>query len=185
MAAPVMTPLMVYLYAREDVSIDYLGMFRNILMTVVAPVVLGIFVNGILNRLRMDPGRAERVLAAISMIAICGICGIIAAKSQQQVLQVGRLLLIAVTLHNLFGYLLGYWGARLAGLNQADCRTIAIEVGLQNGGMAAGLATEVLKRDTAAIAPALFAPVMNVSGSILAAIWSKSSRENGAATPLA
>jgi hypothetical protein len=69
------------------------------------------------------------------MIAICGICGMIAAKSQQQILQVGWILLAAVTLHNLFGYLLGYWGSKIAGLNEADSRTIAIEVGLQNGGL--------------------------------------------------
>lgn len=173
MAAPIMTPLMVYFYAREDVSIDYVGMFWNILMTVVVPVVLGIIANAILSRLRVDPRRSEIVLATISMVAICGICGMIAAKSQQQILQVGWILLAAVTLHNLFGYLLGYWGSKLAGLNEADSRTIAIEVGLQNGGLAASLATEVLKRDVAAIAPALFAPVMNVSGSILATIWSR------------
>ncbi|MFO0014062.1 MAG: bile acid:sodium symporter family protein [Planctomycetota bacterium] len=174
MAAPIMTPLMVYLYAREDVSIDYIAMFLNILLTVVAPVVLGIIANALLTRWRVDPKRAEKVLATISMIAICGICGMIAAKSQQQVLQVGWILLVAVTLHNLLGYLLGYWGSRLVGLHQADCRTIAIEVGLQNGGLAASLATEVLKRDAAAIAPALFAPIMNVTGSILATIWSRS-----------
>lgn len=175
MAAPMMTPLMVYFYAREDVSIDYVGMFWNILMTVVAPVVLGIVANAILIRLRTDPKRSEIVLATISMVAICGICGMIAAKSQQQILQVGGILLAAVTLHNLMGYLLGYWGSKLAGLGEADSRTIAIEVGLQNGGLAASLATEVLKRDAAAIAPALFAPVMNVSGSILATIWSRTS----------
>jgi BASS family bile acid:Na+ symporter len=173
MAAPIMTPLMVYFYAREDVSIDYVGMFWNILMTVVVPVLLGLIANAILARLRVDPRRSEKVLATISMIAICGICGMIAAKSQMQILQVGWILMVAVTLHNLFGYLLGYWGSKLAGLNEADSRTVAIEVGLQNGGLAASLATEVLKRDVAAIAPALFAPVMNVSGSILATIWSR------------
>jgi BASS family bile acid:Na+ symporter len=180
MAAPVMTPLMVYLYAREAVSLDYLAMFWNILSTVVAPVVLGIIANAVLNRLKVDPKRSEKVLAAISMIAICGICGMIAAKSQQQILQVGWILVVAVTLHNLLGYLLGYWGSKLAGLSRADCRTIAIEVGLQNGGLAASLATEVLKRDAAAITPALFAPIMNVSGSILATIWSRSATKSGA-----
>jgi BASS family bile acid:Na+ symporter len=175
MAAPIMTPLMVYLYAREDVSIDYVKMFWSILMTVVGPIVLGIIANAILTRLRVDPKRSEGVLATISMVAICGICGMIAANSQARILQVGWLLLVAVTLHNLLGYLLGYWGSKLAGLNQADCRTVAIEVGLQNGGLAASLATDVLKREAAAIAPALFAPVMNVSGSILATIWSRTS----------
>jgi BASS family bile acid:Na+ symporter len=174
LAAPIMTPLMVYLYAREELSIDYVGMFANILWTVAVPVVLGILTNALLTRMRIDPKRSERVLAIISMIAICGICGMIAANSQQQILQVGWILLLAVTLHNLLGYLLGYWGSRLAGLSQADCRTVAIEVGLQNGGMAANLATGVLRRETAALAPALFAPVMNVSGSILATVWSRS-----------
>lgn len=183
MAAPVMTPLMVYLYAREDVSIDYVGMFWNILMTVVVPVGFGIIANAVLTRLRVDSKRSERVLAAISMIAICGICGMIAAKSQAQVLQVGWILLVAVTLHNLFGYALGFLGSRLAGLSPADSRTVAIEVGLQNGGLAASLATEVLKKDTAAIAPALFAPVMNVTGSILAAFWSRSPQQVAAPEP--
>ena len=58
-------------------------------------------------------------------------------------------------------------------MTEQDSRTIAIEVGLQNGGMAANLATDVLKNPSAAIAPALFAPVMNVTGSILASLWSQ------------
>lgn len=174
LAAPIMTPLMVYVYAREAVEIDYFAMFESILLTVVVPVVLGLIANAALTRMRCDPKRSERILAAISMIAICLICGLIAAKSQSQILQVGFSLLIAVTIHNIGGYLLGYYGAKLVRLDEADCRTIAIEVGLQNGGMAASLATEVLKRQSAAIAPALFAPVMNVTGSILAAIWSRS-----------
>ncbi|MCU0708123.1 MAG: bile acid:sodium symporter family protein [Pirellula sp.] len=178
MAAPIMTPLMVYLYVKQDVSINYQDMFWNILMTVVVPVLLGLMVNAWLNRFHIDSKRSERALAAISMIAICGICALIAARSQQRILQVGWLLLVAVTLHNLFGYVLGFWGSRLLGMNEADCRTIAVEVGLQNGGLAANLATEVLQRDAAAIAPALFAPVMNVTGSILAAIWSRTSTKS-------
>jgi BASS family bile acid:Na+ symporter len=109
------------------------------------------------------------------MVAICGICGLIAAKSQNQIAQVGLLLVVGVLLHNLLGYLLGYYGSRLSGLNVCDSRTVAIEVGLQNGGMAANLAVDVLKNASAAIAPALFAPVMNVSGSILASVWSQDS----------
>jgi bile acid:Na+ symporter, BASS family len=173
MAAPIMTPLMVYVYVKQDVSINYQDMFWNILLTVVAPVLIGLVANALLSRFRIDSRKSERLLAAISMIAICGICALIAARSQQRILQVGWVLLVAVTLHNLFGYLLGYWGSRLLGLEEADCRTIAVEVGLQNGGLAANLATEVLQRDAAAIAPALFAPVMNVTGSILAAFWSR------------
>jgi BASS family bile acid:Na+ symporter len=172
--APLMTPLMVYLYARESVEVDYLKMFLSILNTVVVPVALGLIANLLMRRLRIDPARAEKFLALTSMVAICGICGLIAAKSQSQILKVGLVLLVAVTLHNLLGYLLGYWGSRISGLNVRDSRTVAIEVGLQNGGMAANLAIDVLKNTSAAIAPALFAPVMNVSGSVLASFWAQS-----------
>ena len=171
--APVMTPLMVYLYARETVEVDYLKMFLSIINTVVVPVALGLIANVILKRWKIDPMRAERFLALVSMVAICGICGLIAAKSQSQIVKVGALLLVGVTLHNLLGYGLGYWGSRMSGLNVRDSRTVAIEVGLQNGGMAANLAVDVVKNASAAIAPALFAPVMNVSGSILASVWAQ------------
>lgn len=171
--APVMTPLMVYVYARETIEVDYLKMFLSIINTVVVPVGLGLIANIMMKQLKVDPKRAETFLALVSMVAICGICGLIAAKSQSQIVQVGLVLLVGVTLHNLLGYLLGYWGSRVMGLNIRDSRTVAIEVGLQNGGMAANLAVDVLKNASAAIAPALFAPVMNVSGSILASIWAQ------------
>jgi len=174
LVAPIMTPLMVFLFARESIDIDYAGMFWTITMTVVAPVVAGIVANRILASGKFKGWRPEVLLASLSMLAICMICGLIAAKSQALILKVGVVLLFAVSLHNLFGFLLGYWSARLLRLPEQDCRTIAIEVGLQNGGMAASLATEVLKKEAAAIAPALFAPVMNVTGSILASFWSRS-----------
>jgi BASS family bile acid:Na+ symporter len=180
--APVMTPLMVYVYARETIEVDYVKMFLSIINTVVVPVALGLIANIAMKRLKIDLKRAERFLALVSMVAICGICGLIAAKSQSQIVQVGLVLLVGVTLHNLLGYLLGYWGSRFAGLNICDSRTVAIEVGLQNGGMAANLAVDVLKNASAAIAPALFAPVMNVSGSILASIWAQSPSPDTEAT---
>lgn len=175
LAAPIMTPLMVYLYAGQSVDVDYMGMFVSILTTVVAPVLAGLVVNALLGKMRLPAKPMESFLATVSMVAICAICGMIAAKSQSLILQVGGLLLVAALMHNVLGYALGYWGSRWLGLNEQDSRTVAIEVGLQNGGMAASLATEVLKQPAAAIVPALFAPVMNVTGSIAAAYWSKHS----------
>jgi BASS family bile acid:Na+ symporter len=176
--APVMTPLMVYLYARQNIDVDYVGMFWSILATVVVPVVLGLVFNGLMKWKKVDTAKAEGWLAIVSMIAICLICGLICAKSQGQIAKVGLVLLVGVTLHNIFGYLLGYWGSRIVGMDEQDSRTVAIEVGLQNGGMAANLATDVLKNASAAIAPALFAPVMNVTGSILAAIWAQQTKKD-------
>lgn len=171
--APVMTPLMVYLYAGQSIDVNYIGMFWSILSTVVVPVLFGLVANSLMKRWKVDTAKAEKWLAIVSMVAICLICGLICAKSQLQIAKVGVVLLVGVTFHNLFGYFFGYWGSRLVGMNEQDSRTIAIEVGLQNGGMAANLATDVLKNPSAAIAPALFAPVMNVTGSILASLWSQ------------
>jgi BASS family bile acid:Na+ symporter len=180
LASPIMTPLMMYLLAGKSVPINYVDMFLSILFTVVVPVVAGLICNGLLQRSRFKGANVESYLATLSMIAICFICGIIAANSSQAIQEVGWLLLLAVLLHNVIGYLLGYFGAKAASLNEADSRTVAIEVGLQNGGMAAMLATKVLKLPAAAIAPALFAPVMNVSGSLLAAWWSRYRTSDGA-----
>jgi len=77
----------------------------------------------------------------------------------------------ASIIHNFVGYILGYWFARAARLDESSCRTVAFEVGMQNGGMASGLAMNVLKSAPAALAPAIFGPWMNVSGSVLATWW--------------
>jgi BASS family bile acid:Na+ symporter len=74
-------------------------------------------------------------------------------------------------LHNLLGYTLGYWGARALRLSVVDARTVAVEVGMQNGGMASGLAMNTLHSAKAALAAAIFGPWQNVSGSILASWW--------------
>ncbi|MCX6563923.1 MAG: bile acid:sodium symporter family protein [Candidatus Aminicenantes bacterium] len=113
----------------------------------------------------------DKALPLISMAAICLIIAVITAQSRDQLLTVGPLLILAAILHNGAGYSLGYWGARLARLDEAACRAVAMEVGMQNGGMASGIAIDVLKSTSAALAPAIFGPWMNVSGSLLAGWW--------------
>ncbi len=113
----------------------------------------------------------DKVLPVVSMASICYIIAIITARSSEKLLSVGLLLVGASILHNLFGYLLGYWASRLVGLDEKNCRTVAFEVGMQNGGMASGLAMSVLKNPLTALAPAIFGPWMNVSGSVLATFW--------------
>ncbi len=113
----------------------------------------------------------DRALPIVSMAAICFIIAIITVRSRNDLLKVGALLILAAMAHNLIGYLLGYWLARVARLREAACRTVAIEVGMQNGGMGSALAMNVLHSSAAALAPAIFGPWMNVSGSILASWW--------------
>ncbi len=115
----------------------------------------------------------DRALPVISMAAICFIIAIITARSSDDLKRVGVALLAAAILHNFLGYALGYWGARALRLNITDARTVAIEVGMQNGGMASGLAMNTLHSAQAALAPAIFGPWMNISGSILASWWRK------------
>jgi bile acid:Na+ symporter, BASS family len=126
----------------------------------------------VVNVWRGRPGNwMDRVLPVVSMAGICFIIAIITARSRDKLLTVGLALIGAAILHNGIGYLLGYWSARALRMQETDCRTIAFEVGMQNGGMASGLAMNVLQSAEAALAPAIFGPWMNVSGSVLASWW--------------
>jgi BASS family bile acid:Na+ symporter len=113
----------------------------------------------------------DRALPIVSMLGICCIIAVITARSSQDLKRVGLALFAAATLHNLLGYALGYSGARALGLGIVDARTVAVEVGMQNGGMASGLAMNTLQSSKAALAAAIFGPWQNVSGSILASWW--------------
>ncbi|MFA6173742.1 MAG: bile acid:sodium symporter family protein [Kiritimatiellales bacterium] len=113
----------------------------------------------------------EKILSLISMVGIAVIVTIITASGRDHLLQVGALLMVTSLLHNLVGYTLGYWLSRLFGMPERDRRTIAFEVGMQNGGLASGLALQMGKVATVGLAPAIFGPLMNVTGSILANFW--------------
>jgi bile acid:Na+ symporter, BASS family len=105
------------------------------------------------------------------MFSIALIIAIITAAGRDHLLVVGPLLILAALLHNLTGYLLGYWSARLVRMPEQDCRTVALEVGLQNGGLASSLALSMGKLATVGLAAAVFSPIMNITGSSLALWW--------------
>jgi BASS family bile acid:Na+ symporter len=132
--------------------------------TALAKLVIAILLKGPANWM-------DKTLPVVSMAGICLIIAIITAQSRDQLLSVGPLLILAAIVHNGTGYGLGYAGARLARLDESACRAVAMEVGMQNGGMASGIAIDVLKSTSAALAPAIFGPWMNVSGSLLAGWW--------------
>jgi BASS family bile acid:Na+ symporter len=112
-----------------------------------------------------------KILSFISMAGIAVIITIITAAGRENLLQVGALLIITSLLHNLAGYSFGYSVSWLFGMPEADRRTIAFEVGMQNGGLASGLASEMGKLATVGLAPAIFGPLMNITGSSLATWW--------------
>lgn len=112
-----------------------------------------------------------KVLSFISMLGIAVIITIITAAGRDSLLKVGALLIITSFLHNITGYTLGYTISWLSGMPEKDRRTVAFEVGMQNGGLASGLALQMGKIATVGLAPAIFGPLMNVTGSVLATWW--------------
>ena len=171
LASPLVTPLAVKFLAGQYVQIEFVTMMIGILKMIVAPILIGLVANRILQHLNLVGEWLERTLSIVAMSAICFVIGIIVSLSRDQLLSVGAALFVVAITHNALGYLLGYGGAWLLGLEETDRRTVAIEVGLQNGGMATGLATNVLQSTDAALAPAIFGPWMNISGSMLASWW--------------
>jgi bile acid:Na+ symporter, BASS family len=127
-------------------------------------LVVGVWLKGPANWM-------DKVLPIVSMVAICCIIAVITARSANDLKTVGALLIVSVMIHNAVGYCVGYWLARAARLEESACRTVAFEVGMQNGGMASALAINTLQSVPAALAPAIFGPWQNISGSILATYW--------------
>jgi BASS family bile acid:Na+ symporter len=113
----------------------------------------------------------DKVLSFVSMAGIAVIITIITAAGRDSLLDVGLLLILATLIHNLAGYSLGYFFAKLFKMSEKDCRTVAFEVGMQNGGLASGLALQMGKIATVGLAPAIFGPLMNITGSSLATYW--------------
>jgi BASS family bile acid:Na+ symporter len=115
----------------------------------------------------------QDLMPYLSMFGIVYFTTVTTAAGQEFLLQVGLLLLLAAILHNTAGYVLGYWFSRALGLDRNSARTMALEVGLQNGGMASGIAGDMGKLGTLGLAAAVFSPWMNISGSILANYWAR------------
>ncbi len=140
--------------------------FALIASTALLKLIIGIWLKGPSNWM-------DRALPFISMLGICLIIAIITARSSEKLMSVGMLLIATSIIHNFMGYILGYWIARAARQDTQTCRTIAFEVGMQNSGMASGLAMTVLNSANTALAPAIWGPWMNATGSMLANYWQK------------
>ena len=124
----------------------------------------------------------NKLTALFSMAGIGAIILVITAAGRDSLLDIGLLLILACLLHNSAGYFLGYWICKLARMDEKSCRTIALEVGMQNGGLASGIALEMGRVATIGLAPAVFGPMMNITGSSLATWWRRNT-ENQTPTP--
>jgi BASS family bile acid:Na+ symporter len=168
--SPFLTPILMNSLAGAFVKIDVLKMMFDIFKMVILPIGAGLIFN------RIFIGKVKWLDRAMPLVSMCGIAFIIViitAAGRESLLTIGPMLLLLVLAHNLLGYTLGYWSGRLFKMNERDCRTMAIEVGMQNGGLASGIAKEMGKIATVGLAPAIFGPLMNVTGSVLASWWHK------------
>jgi BASS family bile acid:Na+ symporter len=166
--APILTPLLMKTLGGELIEIKFLSMVWDMTKIVILPVVLGVLANKFFPVLM---AKIKNVLPYFSMVGIGFIIIIVTASGQKSLETVGGLLLLAVLIHNVGGYLLGYFSAKLLKLKEKDARAIALEVGMQNGGLASALANEMGKLATVGLASAIFGPMMNISGSLLASWW--------------
>ncbi|MBF9141084.1 bile acid:sodium symporter family protein [Hymenobacter properus] len=162
-------PLGLWAFLERRVSSPELLQALEILSFLVAAVVVGVLYHQAAKKLP----RIDAVMPYLSMFGIIYFTAVTTAAGHDNLLRVGFLLFLASVLHNAAGYFFGYWLSRLFGLDVNSARTVAFEVGLQNGGMASGLAGSMGKLGTVGLPAAVFSPWMNISGSILANYWRK------------
>lgn len=166
--SPLVTPLLMKALAGAFVEINLLDMMWDILKMVILPIGFGLLFNKVLHG---KIAWLDHFMPKMSMGGIALIIAIITAAGRDSLLSIGPQLILLVLIHNLCGYLFGYGCGRLFKMTEKDCRTMAIEVGMQNGGLASGIAKEMGKLATVGLAPAIFGPLMNITGSLLASYW--------------
>jgi BASS family bile acid:Na+ symporter len=166
--AVLLTPLITLLLLDRSIDVPAGSMLLSILKMVIIPVTIGLIINHFFHQ---HLKKISHYFPAISVAAIVYIIAIIVALNAGQFEALGLTLLAAVILHNLSGLLLGYSGSRLLGHDETTSRTLAIEVGMQNSGLAVALAFKYFPA-LSAFPGALFSIWHNLSGSLLAAYWS-------------
>ena len=167
--AVVATPILAWLYLGQTIDVPVLSMMLTVFKIIILPVCIGVLINNLYGE-RLTP--IKRIFPTISILAICLIIAIIVASNQQKLHSIAAIIVIAVALHNLAGLISGYFISYWLGYSENVRKTLAIEVGMQNSGLAVALATEYFK-PLAALPGAIFSIWHNLSGSLLAAMWSK------------
>jgi BASS family bile acid:Na+ symporter len=168
-AAIVLTPLLTKWLAGTLVPVNAWALFVSTVKVVLVQLLLGTGLN------RYAPRFVQRLLPVaplISVLTITLICASIIGSSAASLKRSGGTLLFGVFLLHALGFGLGYVFARLLGYTGNDCRTISIEVGMQNSGLGAALARAHFANLPLAPLPcAVSATFHSVIGSLLAGIW--------------
>ena len=171
LAAPLTTPLLMLWLAGENVDVNAVGMFKSILLVTLLPVALGFALNAWFGR-REGFGKAKTLLPGVAVLGLACIVGGVVSAHGHQVVRSGALIFLAVLCHNTFGYVLGYVSGVAARFSQPKRRTISLEVGMQNAGLATVLAGKHFPAmPEAAIASAVSCIWHSLSGALLAGVF--------------
>ncbi|WP_141992718.1 bile acid:sodium symporter family protein [Bacillus sp. B4EP4a] len=172
--APIVTPLLILLFASKWVDISIGSLFISIIQVVIIPLMLGFIVKKFFGK-QAEAG--AKALPLVSVISIVLIVSAVVAGSQAQLAKTGLLIFAVVVLHNVLGFLLGFFFARLCGMDLAKQKAVAMEVGMQNSGLGVAIATAHFS-PLAAVPSAIFSVWHNISGSVLAFIFSRMKDKN-------
>lgn len=167
--APVMTPLLLLIFAGQWLPVDPMSMFMSIVKVIIIPIILGLLVNKFLPTATK---KSESILPLISIVAIIIIVSSIIANNKENIATAGLLVFVAVLLHNGFGLILGYYAAKAMKLSRQDQRAISIEVGMQNSGLGVALASTYFT-PLAALPSAFSSAWQVITGTFLASYWAK------------
>lgn len=167
--SPILTPLITYQLIGQKIAFDPLGMFWSIIQIVIIPICLGLAVKALLPKLAEQ---ATDYLPAVSAIAISLIIAGVIAVSRDNIVKTSGIILLVVICHNCLGYLLGFILARITGMSWKKAIALSVEVGMQNSGLATGLAkTHFTSMPMATVPGAIFSAWHNISGALLAWIF--------------
>ena len=172
--APLLTPIIFYVLASQWIDIDASAMFASVLKMVLFPIFLGLVIRALFKK---QMAQISQTMPLVSVIAIVLILAAVVAGSKDKIIDSGLLIFGVVVLHNCLGYLVGFIAAKALRLNNYDSKAIAIEVGMQNSGLGAALATAHFN-PIAAVPSAVFSFWHNVSGPILANYFSTLKNQN-------
>ena len=169
MLAPFLTPALTWLYLRTSVSVDIKAMFLSIIQVVVVPIGLGLLINRLFGK---QTRKITDVLPLISVTVICLIVAAVVSHNSEKILSTGLVIFAVVILHNLLGYLCGYLVGVLFRMDLPRKKAVAIEIGMQNSGLATTLAGSAFPNLSMATVPgAIFSVWHNISGAILAGFF--------------
>ena len=168
LAAPLMTPFLVYVLAGAWVEVSFWAMVLSVVKVILVPVLLGVFLRSLAGE-HVD--KVSDVMPLVSVVAIVMIIGGIVAVNAEKIVSCGVLVLGVVAIHNFCGMMLGLLAAKIFHVEYARTTAIAIEVGMQNSGLAVSLAAANFAANPLATLPgAIFSVWHNIAGSIFAGI---------------